>query len=170
MKFLVSIGLAIAFFAMNSGSAATTTDAQILRRYSLDQMAAAQNVIRASLEGENICGLDVETQAQLPQLLQSLIDQKAAKLNLTEWVTDSSKLETCETRCRCAFYDTLVVSEPAQKANGGVPLELVTLLQAVKTKAEKPLSKAAVVGCAKNNAWVCTSSLLKHLQAQTSKE
>src|SRR5690606_11937548 len=111
-----------------------------------------------------------ETQAQLPMLLQSLIDLKAAGLNLKDWATDSARLEVCETRCRCAFYDTLAVSAPVKETNGGVPLELVTLLQAVKVKAERPLSKAAVVGCAKNNTWVCTSPLLKHLQAQTAKD
>lgn len=173
MKKLLSVLIPFVFILSGSLGATTadaTSDAQMLRRYSLDQMAAAQNVLRASLEGENLCGLDPASQAQLPQLLQSLIDQKAASLNLQDWVKDSTKLMACETRCRCAFYDTLAVSEPVKKSNGGVPLELVTLLQAVKKKAEKPLSKAAVVGCAKNNAWVCQSSLLAHLQAQTVRE
>ncbi len=115
--------------------------------YSLDQMAAAMNVLRVEMDGEKVCGIDTKILNRVPQLLQARIDGlKAPKL---------AYLENCESRCRCGFYADWL------KAHDEKNPELVKLESRVK-----PVSAKQLEACARKNIWFCESSLLKELKKE----
>ena len=116
--------------------------------YTLDQMAAGMNVLRAELDGNPVCGIDAKVINRLPQLLQARVD-------LTPKDSALLHLENCETRCRCGFYlDWLKVKNPEHPA--------IEKLSAKNLN----LKSTQVKACADFNVWFCKSSLLRDLKQE----
>jgi hypothetical protein len=113
--------------------------------YTLDQMAAAMNVLRVEMDGHSVCGIDSQTLNRLPQLLQAKIDQ------LKEG--DLKYLNNCEARCRCGFYETWL------KARQPTHPKISEL-----GKRALSLNSKSALQCAEKNRWFCKSALLQQLK------
>lgn len=151
------------FVLMADGArAAVLSEDAILRRYSLDQMAAGALVLKVALDGTNLCRLDPETQAQLPMGMEALVQSKLQSLvgagKLAEEFKLPAKLSGCMDRCRCSFY--MRVLEGKEKL---LSPESQAALSAIRVRAVGE-SAAGNRSCAKRNLWFCQSDLLRYLQ------
>ena len=137
------------FFGFVIFLVATTLPAQAYTlAYTLDQMAAGMNVLRAELDGNRVCGIDSKLLNRLPQFLQAKIDEVKGGGEL-------KYLENCEAYCRCGFY-----ADRLRLENSLSP-EVVNL----ETRA-KNLKSSDALTCAKNNLWFCESRLLRALKRE----
>ena len=116
--------------------------------YTLDQMAAALNVLRSELDGNVVCKIDSQILNRLPQLLQARLDALPPEQK-------PAYLETCETRCSCGFYLDWITKKDPQNP-------VVSQLE----KKSKQLNSQQALACAKNNRWFCKSALLKELKKE----
>lgn len=116
--------------------------------YTLDQMAAGMNVLRAELDGNSVCGIDQSVVNRLPQLLQAKIDEvkKGGEIRY---------LKNCEAYCRCGFYADQLRARDSEDS------EIATL----EMRAKK-LKSTDAHRCAKNNLWFCESRLLRELKKE----
>lgn len=131
-------------------------------RLTLDQLFAVQTLLRAKLDGHEVCvneftGLSEIAISSMPQLLEAEVRAKiqAMKENgsLVSYVMDSSRQGSCVEKCRCDLYDLAL-----EKA--GQPAE----------KKRAILKPTQVLRCAKaNEFWICKNSLFRALIAETKK-
>lgn len=126
---------------------------------SLDQLFAVQTLLRAKLDGATVCApkfnaVSSAEVSMMPQLLEGEVQEKIRKMKangaLVGYLAEGSRLESCESKCRCDFYE----------AANGTPLN----------RKFKPLTNQSVLRCARaNESWICKSAVIKALAAESKK-
>ena len=137
--------------------------AQATQSYPLAELDSAALVLRHAFDGNKKvgCGLDEQKAGALLQVLEARLDAKktefakpseAAQKNLI------AELKDCDSNCHCGVLSDVVQGFTALDKSGQ---EALTHAQA-KAKAQSP---AKSLKCAQKARWVCSSGLLKALQA-----
>lgn len=168
--------------AEGNAAAATTTESELLERYSVTELDSVATALRVIFDrgtdpktaGEPVvdCQISADEAKRLLNPLRALIDTQTDR-ERDRYAMDPSLyarangLETCGSKCACGVLANVL--KPVSAKSFKTPAQRVgheRSLKRLQAKASRQTAEESL-GCARRVSWFCSSELRSYLEKQS---
>ncbi len=166
-----------------NAEAATTTDSELLERYSLVELNSVANALRLTFEKKTDpkeggsepvldCGINADQARKMMGPLKNLMDtqqerEREAYIMDPSVYARSHGLETCGAKCACSVLSNVL--KPVSAKSFKLPAQRVAhdrFVKRLQAKASRQTNEEGLA-CARKVTWFCSSDLKGYLERQS---